>query len=73
MNSGLHYVISQMGTEDCEKLPQIGYTVDCRKLRQRLHCDDDELTIVVTDLSEVFYGRDLPRFSAKLVKIVWDK
>jgi hypothetical protein len=92
MNSPPHYVLGQIGADDCEKLPHLGRTVDCTKLsypdvvislnnadsvakqlKARPHRDDDELTIVLTDLAEVFYGRSSTQFRAKLVRIEWDE
>jgi hypothetical protein len=85
MNSGPAWTLSGIEPGDCAKLPQIAYPVDCSQLTNlqisltnaefiqqqfaKRTSSDDELTVEIDDLAEVYYGSGLPSLSAKLVRI----
>ncbi|HEV2396807.1 MAG TPA: hypothetical protein VGS27_07700 [Candidatus Sulfotelmatobacter sp.] len=89
MNSGPAWTLAGIKPADCAKLPQVAYPVDCSHLtdleisltnsdsiQQQLEKrtpSDDELTVEIDDLVEVYYGSGVPSLSAKLVRIYGPK
>jgi hypothetical protein len=89
MNSGPAWTLGRIEAGDCAKLPQIAYPISCSQLTNlqifltnadfiqqqfaKRTSEDEELTVVIDDLAEVFYGSGPPSFSAKLVKILDSK